>query len=766
MILRRAVEWGLSFVAVSILATVLLPVDNASAAYTPDVAGARSYANDFCPDVTYPEQKIADVMWVTAPGGGNQVTVVEGQSQNVPVIINFFATYCAWWPQGYTNGATDLEARHNGVNRLSGGPGSLTYGAKSTGGGVRDEWGVGQYNGTLNVAGLASGTYQFCTWFTTTTTWGAASFIQSPNICFDIQVIRINPWTINGQSYIQNSTTGGPRSQGTITANLNDVVHWDHDLRNNSAYNMDRTLYYNVDKTGYSGSEAGINGNKSQTGNASGTAGQLFVTLYAPGSPYTVKTIGQQDVGAGYNGRPEICQRIAWQDKAWNDGGWGWSVPWACVRVPYNYYLTPAVSGPNGVTSVGSPIPAVMPTINNQLLANPGQTTVSESVQWQLKRIQVAPGGSIPMVAARNGTAPCAHYGNTCIDKGSGTQAFPAGSTPLAALNGETVGANTPVGTRICYTLSVQPYTQSSPNWHHSVPVCMTVSKQPKMQVWGGDVRSRGDIETGTTLLDDAGTTKLFGSWVEYGGFSVGANSGFASGAGLNNGTTNTTTASTWHQLTFANIDNSGASSFGRYTLDGLPTITDQFIGAPSGNFTGGSISALASGTYQAGNVSIDASTVGQQTGIGKSIIIVSSGTVIIDGNITYTGEPFTALTQIPQVVIIANTINITNNAGRVDAWLLTRGASGMINTCYEPTRPITDPLNSTRCQASLTVNGPVVTNHLHLRRTAGSDNVATAGAPAEVFNLRPDAYVWAYARASQAGKAQTVDSIELPPRF
>lgn len=267
-------------------------------------------------------------------------------------------------------------------------------------------------------------------------------------------------------------------------------------------------------------------------------------------------------------------------------------------------------------------------------------------------------------------------------------------------------------------------------------------------------------------MINSGGSDKLFGSWVEYGGFSVEANDGFASGAGLNNGNTNMS-AATWNKLTFANIDNSGSSSFGRYTLDALPTITNQFIGASSGGAFNSDLGALNSGTYNVGSVTINASTVGQSAGVGKSIIIVSSGTVTIAGDITYagvSGDTFTTPSQIPQVIIIARNINITGGASRVDAWLLTSPAGGAISTCSD--RPVNAPLNSTVCNNSLTVNGPVATDHLYLRRTAGSDSVAAAGAPSEVFNLRSDAYLWAYARASQSGKAQTVYSVELPPRF
>lgn len=732
----------------------------ASAEVQGSYAAAMKFANEFCVDtsgagVGPSYNGIGDLVWITARDGGGTITANQGDLY-APVTVHIAGKFCS----GYngSDGGSDYKSDQGAIS------GRLLYG-QDTANAIFHV----QKDTSLYIGNFGEGTHRIkmsLASFFTLPGGGAPNPKASPNAWTDLIINYTDRWSINGQSYIQKSTDAG-RSQGTITANLNETVYWDHDLRNVGPDNMERDIYYNIDKSGYSGSESGVNANKSQSGFARGTLNQLFVALYAPNSPYTVKTIGQQDVGAGYD-RPPICQRIAWQDKAWDDGSWGWSVPSACVRVPYNYNLIPGVTGPNGVTSVGSPLPTITPSVNNELIGNAGQTTVSESVEWQLKRIQVAPGGSIPLKQLENATAPCAHYGNTCIDKGSGTRAFPAGNTTLAALNGEMVDPNMSVGTRICYTLSVRPYTQSNGDWRHSAPACMTVSKQPKVHVWGSDVRTRGSINTGTTLIDNAGTTKLFGSWVEYGGLSVGSNQGFASGAGLNNGSTNTTTASSWHQLTFANVDNAGPS-FGQYTLSSLPTITDQFIGNASGGAFNSNLGTLNSGTYDVGSapIGIDASVIGQSAGIGKSIIIVSDGTVTINGDITYagtSGDAFTAIDQIPQVVIIARNINITNAVGRVDAWLLTTGANGTINTCSD--RLVTAPLNSNVCNRPLTVNGPVSTNHLYLRRTAGSENAASANAPAELFNLRPDAYVWAYARASQAGKAQTVDSIELPPRF
>jgi hypothetical protein len=132
---------------------------------------------------------------------------------------------------------------------------------------------------------------------------------------------------------------------------------------------------------------------------------------------------------------------------------------------------------------------------------------------------------------------------------------------------------------------------------------------------------------------------------------------------------------------------------------------------------------------------------------------------VTIDGNITYTGDMLTSVRSIPQVVIIAANINIRDSVSRIDSWLI---ASGTINTCAN----IAAPLNSNKCNTLLEVNGPVITNRLILNRTAGSNPDEESGDPAERFNLRPDAFLWAQLQASGTNKAQTVYSTELPPRF
>lgn len=74
--------------------------------------------------------------------------------------------------------------------------------------------------------------------------------------------------------------------------------------------------------------------------------------------------------------------------------------------------------------------------------------------------------------------------------------------------------------------------------------------------------------------------------------------------------------------------------------------------------------------------------------------------------------------------------------------------------------------LSASTCNRELRVNGPVIAESLWLRRTAGSGTGEASGDPAEVFNLRPDAYLWAKGQAQGRGIWQNTSAKELPPRY
>jgi hypothetical protein len=747
------------------LMLVMSVVGNSAQVAAANEQSADQFANSFCGAGGDNSYGVADYAWLSATDGkSTTVVAVQGDSE-VDIMVHVKVRYCSAYASSFSR--SDYWTGTGGID------GGFNYGNNGANNTFKDT----QIQ-SLQISGWAAGSHNVCIFLATESFNPDLYPKPSPSSCTTINLVLIQKWYIRGESYVRNTTAGGGNKQGNVAVNAspNDILDWTHDLRNEGPNYMDKDVHYSIDRTGFGNGWNGTQGNPSGddgNGTQPNPAVSLFLTVWPLVANRTSYIVKPSDAGR------TMCQNIGWRPGSWEDNARYTSNP-ACAYVPYSFSLTPSVSGPSGVTTVGAPISPVTSTVNNALPPpyKQSHTTDSLPAEWQLKRIEVAPGSAIPMTQQENGTAPCAHYGGVkCIDKGSGTRVFTPGSTTspaLPALNDETVDGNTPVGTRICYTLSVRPFQQIAyqaidNRWRHSVPVCVTVSKQPKVQVWGGDLRTRGNIETGTTTVNDNGTNKLFGSWVEYGGFSVGSNSRFASGSGLNNGNTNIANMDAWHKLTFANTDN-GISKYGNFTLpSNLPPLASQFVNATSSGQPSSDLSGLQSGMYttNAANFTLTNSTVGQTGNLGKVIVVVSTGTITIDGNIVYQGngnsDTFNNVEQLPQVIIIAKNINITNATTQIDAWLLTT-TDGSINTCSD--RPLTAPLNSTVCNNLLTVNGAVATSHLHLRRTAGSDDAARAGNPAEVFNLRADTLLWSYARSSASDKAQTVYSKELPPRF
>lgn len=455
-------------------------------------------------------------------------------------------------------------------------------------------------------------------------------------------------------------------------------------------------------------------------------------------------------------------------------------ISWSSQIGPcYDYRLTPSVITDRANIESGSVPTTVYRVVDNQSPTNPaGTTKTPPDVDWRLTKMIYAPGTQIDTAARDSNNDPCGTFS-------------PAGRTSCTTVL-KTVGAIPPghsqtpfdyspesdlvAGSHVCFVTSVSNPNQEpfpsppDPAWRHSEMKCMVVSKKPKIQVLGGDVRVGGMIDTSTSDLNVSGTQKLYGSWVEYGALSTGLNNHFASGSGLHKG--GASSQSAWSNLTFANVG--GYGNFGLLTRN--PGLVGQYTSGNSGSSAVPNavpnIGTLASGTYTAGDLSIGTSDIGQDNGVGKSIIIYATGTVTITGDIRYVyngGDIFTNMSQIPQLVIVAKHINIVGVVKRIDAWLMTSGSlDNSISTCSDQPGAVyvAVPLVVAQCNLPLVINGPVVTSHLYLRRTAGAEDANHADNPSEVFNLRPDAYLWAQIHSASAGKAETVYTSELPPRF
>jgi hypothetical protein len=488
-----------------------------------------------------------------------------------------------------------------------------------------------------------------------------------------------------------------------------------------------------------------------------------------------------------------LCRSTSATPPFWNGGGWTESSA-ACVTVPYDFDLVPSISTSTTIAQAGGVVGNITPTINNT-----GKTRTDRPSQWVVTKIIVSPTGSIATSLQTNNKAPCATYGNACTPVKSGSQDFPLGLTPLEILNSETIPENAPVGTKVCFALSVQPYKFASSDWRHGIPVCIVVAKSPKVQVLGGDlIVGRGtvsndprtsNVSTSTTYSPSTGLT--YGSWSEYAIIPSGTVKGMASGALYVGGSASNNLCSL-SILTISNSQTAGnvttciATSIGKFT-DGTaaPNPASRFPVSKASvipnTVTTQNIHALAPREVYTTTVANLTLTSSAEFEAGHWVVLnAPNTTVTIADNINYTTGPISGIGQIPQVVIIAKNIIIKDSVEKIDAWLVASGGAlqgsgatsrsindGVINTCGAGTGITTTTLpNSNQCNKTLTVNGPVMANHLLLRRTAGAGTGADSGDPAEVFNLRADAYIWASAYSPGNGRIPTVNTTELPPRF
>jgi hypothetical protein len=410
-----------------------------------------------------------------------------------------------------------------------------------------------------------------------------------------------------------------------------------------------------------------------------------------------------------------------------------------------------------------------------------------------------------------------------------GETVFSKSGNPDDDIDGYTlVDDSYPPGTVVCYALSLfartsepkggkyrenRSYISSNDvdtdggSWIHSAidktKNCMVVVKKPKVQVLGGDILA-GRTFSGTSSssskvvssnsvkkLSNKTGVRLFGSWAEYGILASSQIFGFASSSAFNgtstsgdyalgsglvlypktNGSANTTLGTNisndikcgYSRLSFNNASSSSGCSgdnIGNYSNKmNIPDVLSKFQSSKS-IFDGGTISNSYYGVYKANkDITISGGTI-EKT---KWVVINASGhKVTISDNINYSSDTIFKTYEIPQLVIIADDIDISQSVTNIDSWLIAR--NGNINTCYQAGTD--SAITVKNCNSALVVNGPVMANKIYLRRTAGSGTQMNSGNPAETFNLRADAYLWAYERARDGASMQTTYVIEQPPRY
>lgn len=551
-------------------------------------------------------------------------------------------------------------------------------------------------------------------------------------------------WSVTpSNTMLVNGVVRGNSYADPYVVYVGDSVVWQHSIRNNGPEQTNSNVSWSV----YQDTSPGPGGEV--------TINNYSWPAYRPaGASYGYNgSFSPQPSDAGKH----VCQANSATPQSYNNGSFI-GTNWYCVRTVY-YRITPSLDSmqPSFIGEPGNPSGRVTHT---GIVEGNHEIKLS-AYRYNDTRIKTS---GLLGARASSGEAPCgisqltsaAGYSGQCRETspaiGNYDSANPMSINKAFSTFGFT--GPYPVGTTFCFVLSVKDPTENpgdNNNWFHSAVQCTTSAKKPNVHFLGSDVRVAGRATAGNSIID--GLT--YGSWVEYGMFSSDVNSFVASGNGLRGGMTGA--RSDWSNLTFSNTD---TTRYGDYTP--VPAASSAYAYFNSLNPGG-------TGIPDTGVYDLAGSTTGRidVTSNGKSVIIRKNGNLTIDQDITVSNTGLTNAANISQVVILADNITIAEGVSRVDAWLITKtkpvsGPGGYINTCGNMAA-----LTTAICNTPLVINGPIYTDRLMLRRTGGADlPKENLGDPAETFNLRPDAQLWAYNYANKADYAQTDYVQELPPRY
>lgn len=362
-------------------------------------------------------------------------------------------------------------------------------------------------------------------------------------------------------------------------------------------------------------------------------------------------------------------------------------------------------------------------------------------------------------------------------------------------------------------------------NWRVSLS-CRTIAKKPNFQAWNANLYTQEGADTtiaskyeDAALGTNSSPNRIFGSWEEYLLISKNSISGLASGAALGyEGSTMRITGghaptSSFCDLSHMSISNENCNYVGfsrisigtgnisriatRYNPSSMEVNSGENINVASARQLSNTATGGRTGEYimTSGNGVINSTII---RGANSPVLVIRvPGTLTINSNICYgsgscngysnylalgdrNSQRFSSISEIPQVIIIASQINISENVTQLDAWLIALGTPGTVNTCYQFNKGSS---SSDTCSKTLIVNGPTITNHLLLNRTAGAYTRSTFGqndrpgaennltddgsmTPAEIFNYRPDTLLWGYQQSQNFSQATVTYSRELSPRY
>lgn len=394
-----------------------------------------------------------------------------------------------------------------------------------------------------------------------------------------------------------------------------------------------------------------------------------------------------------------------------------------------SFGLTPSVTGGATVAATAAA------QFDNKITSSSDSLTGATGVSWQSYGFVTRDGSETSKAGDYDNLNTICNGLTWCslIGSGAGESVAAGGETALTSTYYSHAGLH--YGDKLCSFLAISPYQSDPPKtWRVSATKCITVTKTPRVQVWGNDTRvGSGFIPTGTVTTSLINTNK--GSWSEYGVLAPKGITTFGSGA-----------SSSGTELTFANTPTIGSFTTSASALGTIPAVQSYL--AKAGNAEYKAKTGIIVDDRGSANITI--------AGAGAykaDTVYITTGTVTISSDIT---NPSTGA-NLSQMVIIAKDIVIDPGVKQVDAWLI---ASGMINTCSAAGSPTVNNCGGSQ----LTINGPTMAKQMLLRRTGGDD--ADENSPSETFNLRGDAYIWMRKLSGLTGTVRTVYTRELAPRY
>ena len=407
-----------------------------------------------------------------------------------------------------------------------------------------------------------------------------------------------------------------------------------------------------------------------------------------------------------------------------------------------------------------------------------------------------------------------------CVESDSFSGTLNGNSNMQGDITTKDIKINVPdivAGSDVCIRSAVYPsnsgaddnYTNENGNgeWAYSQDkICYTVGKKPSMQVWGGNVFSKGSISTATSNkghLDGYNTYNpstnysrhIFGSWNELGVISTGLIKGFGSGSALgyqsndggavwpkfhpedgrgNNaniigqpGGSTSISFCVHSPLTFAN----SGCNFGTVGLIGTATGTNKANddkqrvinrlipeNKPS-SVTEVDFNNNESYYYRNGSLVLNEANLGVA---GAIKVVHATGNIEVDGDIVYGNDGYTTIFEVPKLVIYAEeNVEIDCNVKRIDALIM---AGKQVQTCAD-----SDDVNNQNNSNQLVVNGAIIANTMSAKRTYGASSGANSIIPAEIVNFDPTLYMWAGSNDQSdtvSGGLNATYTVEVSPRL